>query len=198
VAGLSWTSRTCTSVTPYLVPDLAGWRRERMPDVAEDLVAFELAPDWICETLSPATGTLDRVRKMPTYAREGVQFAWLLEPIQRTLEEFHLQGGQWKSVGTWEGDVKVRAVPLPARCWRRTGSLATSSELSLRRRRNEASVENDLPGSELLTRPGEGFVDVVVDARVKPNRQSGSAPLRALLVRTRRRLARGSDRLPSP
>lgn len=45
-----------------LVPDLAGWRRERMPHVPEDLVAFELAPDWVCETLSPKTSTLDRVR----------------------------------------------------------------------------------------------------------------------------------------
>ena len=54
-----------------LVPDLAGWRRERMPYVAEELVAFEIAPDWICEVLSPSTSTLDRVRKMPVYARRG-------------------------------------------------------------------------------------------------------------------------------
>jgi len=97
-----------------LVPDLAGWRRERMPFVPEELVAFEIAPDWICEVLSPSTGTLDRVRKMPVYAREGVPFAWLLEPIQRTLEVFQLQGQQWHTVGTWEGDVKVRAVPFDA------------------------------------------------------------------------------------
>lgn len=97
-----------------LVPDLAGWHRERMPYVAEDVVAFELAPDWICEVLSPSTSTLDRVRKMPVYAREGVAFAWLLEPIQRTLEVFQLQAGQWRTVGTWEGDVTVRAVPFDA------------------------------------------------------------------------------------
>ncbi len=97
-----------------LVPDLAGWRRERLPHVPEELTAFELAPDWICEVLSPSTSTLDRVRKMPVYAREGVQFAWLLEPIQRTLEVFELQGKQWRTVATWEGDVKVRAVPFDA------------------------------------------------------------------------------------
>jgi hypothetical protein len=51
---------------------------------------------------------------MPVYAREGVQYAWLLEPIQRTLEVFQLQGQQWRTVGTWEGDVKVRAVPFDA------------------------------------------------------------------------------------
>lgn len=97
-----------------LVPDLAGWRRERMPFVAEDVMAFELAPDWICEVLSPSTSTLDRVRKMPVYAREGVEFAWLLEPIQRTLEAFQLQSGHWRTIGTWEGDAKVRAVPFDA------------------------------------------------------------------------------------
>jgi Uma2 family endonuclease len=97
-----------------LVPDLAAWRRERMPHVPEDLIAFELAPDWVCETLSPATSTLDRVRKMPVYAREGVQFAWLLEPIQRTLEVFQLERQQWRMVGSWEGDAKVRAVPFDA------------------------------------------------------------------------------------
>lgn len=97
-----------------LVPDLAGWRRERLPHVPEDLVAFELSPDWICETLSPATGTLDRVRKMPVYAREGVPFASLLEPFQRTLEVFQLQGKEWRTVGMREGDAKVRAVPFDA------------------------------------------------------------------------------------
>ena len=97
-----------------LVPDLAGWRRERMPYVAEEAAAFNLAPDWICEALSPATGTLDRVRKMPVYAREGVQFAWLLEPVQRTLEVFQLQSGQWRTVATWEGNVKLHAVPFDA------------------------------------------------------------------------------------
>jgi Uma2 family endonuclease len=97
-----------------LVPDLGGWRRERMAFVGTDVVAFELAPDWICEVLSPSTGALDRVRKLPAYAREGVQFAWLLEPLQRTLEVFQVQGGQWRVMGTWEGDVKVRAMPFDA------------------------------------------------------------------------------------
>lgn len=97
-----------------LVPDVAGWRRERMPHVGEEVVAFELAPDWICEVLSQSTSALDRVRKMPAYARERVQFAWLIEPIQRTLEVFELQGAHWKLVGTGEGDAKVRAVPFDA------------------------------------------------------------------------------------
>jgi Uma2 family endonuclease len=97
-----------------LVPDLAGWRRERMPFVDEDAAAFELSPDWICEVLSPSTGKLDRIRKMPAYAREKVRFAWLLEPIERTLEVFELANERWAAAGTYEGDAKVRAVPFDA------------------------------------------------------------------------------------
>lgn len=97
-----------------LVPDLAGWRRERMPFVDEGAAAFELAPDWICEVLSPATGKLDRIRKMPAYAREQVRFAWLIEPIQRSLEVFELSDERWTATGTYEGDAKVRAVPFDA------------------------------------------------------------------------------------
>jgi Uma2 family endonuclease len=64
--------------------------------------------------LSPSTSTLDRTRKLPVYAREGVDHAWLLEPLQRTLEVFKRQGEQWITVGTWEGDAKVRAEPFEA------------------------------------------------------------------------------------
>ena len=67
-----------------LVPDIAGWRRERMP-VLEDVPYSELAPDWICEVVSPSTGRSDRVLKMPIYAREQVGHLWLGDPGMRTL-----------------------------------------------------------------------------------------------------------------
>jgi hypothetical protein len=68
-----------------LVPDLAGWRRERMPRLP-DTAYFSLAPDWVCEILSPSTGMLDRTRKLRVYAREGVRHVWLVDPAQRTIE----------------------------------------------------------------------------------------------------------------
>jgi Uma2 family endonuclease len=37
-----------------VVPDLAGWRRERLPHLPK-AAFFSLAPDWICEVLSPST-----------------------------------------------------------------------------------------------------------------------------------------------
>jgi Uma2 family endonuclease len=64
--------------------------------------------------LSPSTGKLDRIHKMPAYARESVQFAWLLEPVERTLEVFELANERWAAAGSYEGDAKVRAEPFDA------------------------------------------------------------------------------------
>lgn len=64
-----------------LVPELGGWRRERMPELP-DVAAFELAPDWVCEVLSPSTQGHDRVKKMRVYGREGVGHVWLVDPAQ--------------------------------------------------------------------------------------------------------------------
>jgi Uma2 family endonuclease len=94
-----------------LVPDLAGWRRERMPRMPE-ASAFELAPDWVCEVLSASTAAVDRTEKLPIYAREGVRHAWLVEPLARTLEVFRLEGGFWVLVAAVEGERCVRAEPF--------------------------------------------------------------------------------------
>jgi Uma2 family endonuclease len=94
-----------------LVPDLAGWRRERMPEMPV-AVAFELAPDWVCEVVSPSTAGTDRVRKMGIYAREHLGFAWLVDPLAQTLEAFRLEGERWLQVGAWIGDAKLRAEPF--------------------------------------------------------------------------------------
>lgn len=96
-----------------LVPDLAGWRRERMP-VLEAGAYSELAPDWVCEVVSPATARVDRVRKMPIYARERVAHLWLVDPILRTLEVYRLEGQRWVVVSTYGGAESVRAEPFEA------------------------------------------------------------------------------------
>jgi Uma2 family endonuclease len=96
-----------------LVPDLAGWRRERMPSVPP-VAFFTLAPDWICEVVSPATGRLDRVRKLPVYAREGVRHSWLVDPDARTLEVYRLDGRVWVLASAHGGDEVVRAEPFEA------------------------------------------------------------------------------------
>ncbi|MCE9669010.1 Uma2 family endonuclease [Myxococcus stipitatus] len=94
-----------------LVPDLAGWRRERMPEMP-DVPFFTQAPDWVCEVLSPSTATLDRVRKKRIYAREGVKYVWLVDPKARTLEAYRGEGHQWVALGTHPGDQRARVEPF--------------------------------------------------------------------------------------
>src|SRR5215471_9259187 len=96
-----------------LVPDLAAWRRERMPELP-DATAFELAPDSVCEVLSPTTAATDRAGKMPIYARERVGHVWLVDPIARTLEAYRLAGDRWTLTGTWRDDAKVHVEPFDA------------------------------------------------------------------------------------
>lgn len=94
-----------------LVPDLAGWRRTRMPELP-DAAAFELPPDWVCEVLSPSTEATDRAEKMPIYARESVGHVWLVDPVAKTLEAFQLEAGRWVMLGAWRDDARLRVAPF--------------------------------------------------------------------------------------
>jgi hypothetical protein len=96
-----------------LVPDLAGWRRERLPKI-ENVVGFTLRPDWVCEILSPSTQIRDRAIKLGIYAREGVPHAWLVDPLARLLEVYGLHDGRWLLLGVHQGLEKVRAEPFEA------------------------------------------------------------------------------------
>jgi len=96
-----------------VVPDLAGWRRERLPRLPDEAY-FSLAPDWICEVVSPSTAAMDRVKKLAIYARERVSHAWLVDPIACTLEVLRLEEGRWTILSTWSGLDTVRADPFDA------------------------------------------------------------------------------------
>jgi len=99
--------------TEVLVPDIAGWRRERMPRMPQDQ-RFEVAPDWVCEILSPSTARKDRVIKMPVYARFGVAYLWLVDPLARTLETFALDAGRWVVTGQFKDEDIVAIPPFEA------------------------------------------------------------------------------------
>ena len=96
-----------------LVPDIAGWRRERMPRIPS-VAYFTLAPDWLCEVLSPSTKAIDRRKKLPIYARESVGHVWLVDPLLQTLEVLRLESEHWSKVAAHEADAKVRAEPFDA------------------------------------------------------------------------------------
>ena len=96
-----------------VVPDLAGWRRERMPEYPQTAYAT-LALDWVCEVLSPSTRRLDLQEKRPVHARESVAHLWLVDPIDRTLEAFELRDGEWVLIACAMDDESVSVRPFDA------------------------------------------------------------------------------------
>ena len=96
-----------------LVPDLAGWRRERLPQLPADQ-RFEVVPDWVCEILSPSTTSQDRRVKMPVYANYGVAYAWLVDPQARSVEAYARDGETWTHLATAAGDAPIILPPFDA------------------------------------------------------------------------------------
>ena len=96
-----------------LVPDLAGWRRQRLQAVPDEAF-LTLPPDWVAEILSPSTARLDRVQKLTIYARERIPHAWLLDPATEVLEVLVLEQGRWVVHATFGANEAVRAVPFDA------------------------------------------------------------------------------------
>ncbi|HSC28180.1 MAG TPA: Uma2 family endonuclease, partial [Vicinamibacterales bacterium] len=99
--------------TDVLVPDFAGWRRERMSALPQTAF-FPLAPDWVCEIISPSTARLDRGRKLRIYARESVRHAWIIDPFAQTIEVLRLERSRWVLASTYDGHAIVRIEPLDA------------------------------------------------------------------------------------
>jgi Uma2 family endonuclease len=97
-----------------LVPDLAGWKKDILPALPTAKNYFEIAPQWVCEVLSPSTAGLDRVKKLPIYAREKVDHVWLIDPVEKTLEIFQRSENRWFLLNTFIGNDKIRAAPFDA------------------------------------------------------------------------------------
>lgn len=98
---------------PVVVPDLAGWTKARMPRRPEG-AQFTLAPDWVCEVLSPSTTRNDRIWKLPFYGRAGVSHAWIADPAARTVEVFVLEAGAWVLRHTTSEDTLAALPPFEA------------------------------------------------------------------------------------
>lgn len=107
-----------------VVPDIGGWRAGRLvDDETTDEPFITTVPDWVCEILSPGTERIDRMKKMPIYAREKIGHVWLVDPRERTVEVFRYEAPSFVLVGTFGGDDAVRAEPFadaeipPAYLW---------------------------------------------------------------------------------
>ena len=96
-----------------VVPDLAGWRHERMPEIPI-VTYFTLVPDWVCEVLSPSTRKLDLDGKRAVYAREGVGYIWFVDPDARSLDAYALHGTEWVLIDSLFDDASVSLPPFEA------------------------------------------------------------------------------------
>ena len=106
-----------------LVPDLCGWRRSRMPEMP-DVTTMKLAPDWVCEGLSPSTVRLDKGPKREIYAKGGVGHIWFADPALKTIDVLELTGKTYNFVRTATGNEKAKLAPFPqpidlSRLWQR-------------------------------------------------------------------------------
>ncbi|HEX3763053.1 MAG TPA: Uma2 family endonuclease [Kofleriaceae bacterium] len=107
--------------TPEISPDVAGWRRTRMPEMPND-EPIRMVPDWVCEILSKSTRRHDLLVKMPYYARVGVAYAWIMDLEARVLTAQRLESGRWVTIGTYSDETEARlepfdVVPLDVRAW---------------------------------------------------------------------------------
>lgn len=97
--------------TDILVPDIAGWKKERLPKPPEKNFTT-VRPDWVCEVMSAGTVRIDRIKKMPIYGRFGIPYIWLIDPLAKTLEVFRLDEGKWVLSSVHSDNDKIRAEPF--------------------------------------------------------------------------------------
>lgn len=107
--------------TPEIAPDVAGWRRDRMPEMPID-EPIRIVPDWVCEILSPTTRRHDLLVKLPYYAKVGVAYHWLVDLEGRTVTAQRLDSGRWTTLGVYcdETDARIEpfdVVPLHVASW---------------------------------------------------------------------------------
>lgn len=107
--------------TPEISPDLAGWRRERLPELPED-EPLRVVPDWVCEILSPSTRRHNLLIKKPYYAKIGVPYHWIVDREARTVAAYRLESGRWLELGLYGDETEARIepfdqVPLDVSAW---------------------------------------------------------------------------------
>jgi Uma2 family endonuclease len=111
--GWSFVNEEEAHLGPHVtVPDIAGWRKERLPIGWDEGAHTDIAPDWICEVLSPSTEKYDKGDKRRIYALYGVPHLWHLDPRAKTLEVFALQDKNWLLTHTFIELEEVSAPPF--------------------------------------------------------------------------------------
>lgn len=98
--------------SPEFSPDIAGWRRERLPELPAD-EPIRVAPDWVCEVLSPSTRGYDLIKKRPFHARGGVSWLWYVDVEARSISVSQLRDGAWVELAVHGEDERIRLQPFP-------------------------------------------------------------------------------------
>jgi Uma2 family endonuclease len=94
-------------------PDLAGWRRERLPIVPQER-PVTVRPDWICEIVSESNRTTDTVKKLRRYHQAGVPHYWILDQVGRSLTVYRHRPEGYLVALVAEASESVRAEPFEA------------------------------------------------------------------------------------
>ncbi len=108
-----WLSAGAGPKGNYVVPDIAGWKRERF-HYDENQNGISVPPDWLCEVISPSSVKHDRITKMALYAEFKIPYVWLVDPDARILEAFALQEGKWVIAASFAESDSVVAPPFDA------------------------------------------------------------------------------------
>lgn len=99
---------------PEVSPDLAGWRRENLPELPPPGEPFRPVPDWACEVLSPSNALYDQKTKAPFYASVGVPWLWLVDTRSRTIEVRRWFDSKWIVEGVFSEEREARMPPFEA------------------------------------------------------------------------------------
>lgn len=94
-------------------PDVCGYRRARLAQKPAGRVVT-IAPDWVCEVLSPSNATIDRVEKLQTYFSAGVPHYWLVDPLEGSLEIFRRTDLAYALVQSAHRGQRLRPEPFDA------------------------------------------------------------------------------------
>lgn len=99
---------------PEVAPDLAGWRRENLPELPAEGVQFHTVPDWICEVFSPSNARYTQQTKAPYYAGIGVQWLWIVDLRSHVIEVRCLNQGKWVVEAVFTDETEARMPPFDA------------------------------------------------------------------------------------
>lgn len=109
------------SDTSVVQPDIVFVDTQHASRVSER--GIEGAPTLVIEVLSPSTERTDRGRKLDLYARHGIGYYWIVDPVARVLDSYVLEGGAYRLVGRLAGEQPVALPPFgdllldPAALW---------------------------------------------------------------------------------